>query len=57
MEFCDDGDLYQKIQENQRKGVYFLEKDIWRLFIQVRISLIFLIKLKKKDGFRAKMPS
>jgi len=35
MEFCDDGDLYQKIQQHQKLSTYLEEKDIWRFFIQV----------------------
>lgn len=35
MEFCDNGDLFQKIQENQKNGTLFKESDIWNIFIQV----------------------
>jgi len=35
MEYADKGDLYQKITEFKKAGVYFEEPDIWRIFIQM----------------------
>ena len=31
----DNGDLYQKILEQQKRGLLFKEEDIWTIFIQV----------------------
>ena len=33
MEYADDGDLFQKIIESQKKGVLLPEKDIWNILI------------------------
>lgn len=35
MEYADNGDLYQKIVEHQKKGRLFEEEEIWNVFIQV----------------------
>ena len=35
MEYADRGDLAKRIQEQKKKGKYFNEKDIWRVFIQL----------------------
>ena len=35
MEYADKGDLYQKITEFKKTGIYFEESDIWRIFIQM----------------------
>ena len=35
MEYADNGDLYQKILDQQKKGLLFKEEDIWTIFIQV----------------------
>ena len=35
MEYADRGDLENRIQEQKKKGKYFNEKDIWRVFIQL----------------------
>ena len=35
MEYADRGDLANRIQEQKKKGKYFNEKDIWRVFIQL----------------------
>ena len=35
MEFANDGDLFQKIVEHQKKGTYFPENQIWSVLIQV----------------------
>lgn len=37
MEYCNNGDLFQKIVEHQKKGTNFSEPEIWNLFIQVNI--------------------
>jgi NIMA (never in mitosis gene a)-related kinase len=33
MEYADDGDLFQKIVECQKKGMLMAEKDIWNYFV------------------------
>ncbi len=35
MEYADNGDLFQKITEQQKNKTTFNEQDIWRIFIQV----------------------
>ena len=35
MEYADRGDLANRIKEQKKKGKYFNEKDIWRIFIQL----------------------
>ncbi len=35
MEYADRGDLSNRIKEQKKKGKYFNEKDIWRVFIQL----------------------
>ena len=35
MEYADRGDLENRIKEQKKKGKYFNEKDIWRVFIQL----------------------
>ena len=35
MEYCDGGDLYQRITQHQKRGTNFTEAEIWRIFIQV----------------------
>ena len=35
MEFADNGDLYQKISNHLKKGVYIKESEIWGIFIEV----------------------
>ena len=35
MEFANNGDLLQKINENKRRGTSFKEVNIWKIFIQV----------------------
>ena len=34
MEYCDNGDLFQKISRHQKDSTSLLEEDIWRIFIQ-----------------------
>lgn len=46
MEYADNGDLYQKIQELQRKGGMFPEAEIWSMFIQITRGLRALHELK-----------
>lgn len=45
MEFCNDGDLFQKIQKHQQKSQYLQEKEIWDIFIQAVKGLNELHKL------------
>ena len=35
MEYSDNGDLFQKITESQKKQMYIQEDEIWKIFIQV----------------------
>ena len=35
MEFCDASDLYQKICEHKKRGMYFREGEIWNVLIQL----------------------
>ena len=35
MEFADSGDLFMRLQEQQKKQQYFPENEIWSIFIQV----------------------
>ena len=46
MEYADKGDLYQKISEFKKAGVFFEESDIWRIFIQMVRGLKALHELK-----------
>ncbi len=46
MEYADKGDLYQKITEFKKAGIYFEESDIWRIFIQLVKGLKNLHDLK-----------
>jgi NIMA (never in mitosis gene a)-related kinase len=46
MEFANNGDLYQRIVEQQRKNQLFPEADIWSVFIQVVKGLKALHDLK-----------
>ena len=39
MEYADDGDLYQKIKLYINNKTYFMEHDIWRIFIQITKGL------------------
>lgn len=39
MEFSDDGDLYQKIVQNQKQEIFFDENMIWKTLIQITIGL------------------
>jgi len=46
MEYCNNGDLFQKIVEHQKKGTNFSEQEIWNLFIQMTKALKALHDLK-----------
>ena len=46
MEYADRGDLANRIQEQKKKGKYFNEKDIWRVFIQLVKGLKSLHELE-----------
>lgn len=46
MEFADKGDLYQKVCEFKKAGVYFEESDIFRIFIQITRGLKALHDMK-----------
>jgi len=46
MEYADKGDLYQKITEFKKAGVFFDEPDIWRIFSQLVKGLKSLHDLK-----------
>ncbi len=35
MEFCDNGDLYQKIVAHIKKKKLFKEREIWNVFVQM----------------------
>ena len=35
MEYADGGDLFQKINEHKKKGVYIHEKEVWSVAIQI----------------------
>jgi len=35
MEYADGGDLFQKINEQKKKGVYIHEKEVWNVAIQI----------------------
>jgi NIMA (never in mitosis gene a)-related kinase 1/4/5 len=35
MEYCDDGDLFQKITRHQKEQTYIKEEEVWRMFITV----------------------
>lgn len=50
MEFVNNGDLYQKIVDQQKKGSAFTENEIWLIFIQVsRLTVIFNLQFFKKQ--------
>lgn len=46
MEFADNGDLYQKIVEQQRRNQLFTEQEVWTVFIQIVKGLKALHDLK-----------
>ncbi len=35
MEYADNGDLFQKITEHQKKHTEFTESEIWKVLIQI----------------------
>ena len=46
MEFCDNGDLYQKIVQHIKKKKLFKESEIWNIFIQMIKGLKALHDMK-----------
>jgi NIMA (never in mitosis gene a)-related kinase len=40
MEYMNNGDLFQKIEQHEKAGIYFPEETIWNIFIQVLNKLI-----------------
>ena len=46
MEHADDGDQFQKISMNKKKGVYMDEKEVWSILIQCMKGLKALHDLK-----------
>jgi NIMA (never in mitosis gene a)-related kinase len=46
MEYCNNGDLFQRIVEHQKKGTLFPEVDIWNFFIQMVKALKALHDMK-----------
>lgn len=46
MEYADNGDLYQKIVEHQKKGSSFAEAEVWSIFVQITRGLRALHELK-----------
>jgi NIMA (never in mitosis gene a)-related kinase 1/4/5 len=45
MEFADGGDLFQKVNEFKKKGVYIKEKEVWDLAIQMLRGIKFFLIL------------
>ena len=45
MEYADGGDLYQKIKLFKKKKLFFEEKDVWKIFIQITRGLKSLHEL------------
>ena len=39
MEYADNGDVFQKICQYQKRGVYMKEKKVWFIFLQVVMGL------------------
>lgn len=48
MEYADNGDLFQKILDHQKRGLPMNENEIWNIFIQVK----FFIFLQKKNSYK-----
>jgi len=46
MEYADNGDLLQKINDCQKNDTFFSEEEIWRIFIQTVRGLRALHDLK-----------
>ena len=46
MDYADGGDVLQKINQHQRTGTTFPEKEIWSIFIQIVKGLAALHKRK-----------
>lgn len=39
MEYADDGDLFEKIRDYQKKSLSLPEEEIWNIFIQIIFGL------------------
>ena len=39
MEYCDFGDLYQKIVRHQKDNLVFTENEVWKMLIQIVYGL------------------
>lgn len=35
MEYCDHGDLFQRISQHQKEQSYMKEDDVWRVFLHI----------------------
>ena len=46
MEYANNGDLYQKIQEHLQRQQYIPEEEIWKIFISITKGLKLLHDLK-----------
>lgn len=64
MEYADDGDLYQKIEEHTKNGTVFEETQIWNILIQILKGLKTLHKanilhrdLKVEDRVSCRVPT
>ena len=59
MEYANNGDLYQKIVNLQKKGRYMPESEVWNIFYQVYyfimlyFRLIFFFEQKVVNGLKA----
>ena len=48
MEYADNGDLFQMIKYHQENSTYFLESDIWKIFIQIVRGLRVILSFSSK---------
>lgn len=46
MEYCDGGDLYQKIRTYKKKAMFMEELEIWKILVQIVKGLKALHSLK-----------
>lgn len=53
MEYADNGDLFQKILDHQKRGLPMNENEIWNILIQVRFCF-FESLFEHKDSQRIK---
>lgn len=44
MEYANDGDLFQKIVNHKKKGLYIDEKEVWKTAIQMIQGNLFFKK-------------